>query len=368
MGDAEDTGPALEPADEATGAPEPSALVEVPERDSEGEHEHEHEDKDEDEHEHEHEHEDEHDSEDEEIITQPGQRAVTSFDVGGRQHFVSVPGDRDGPGLESATSIPAIGVPEGPDSDISTSPNQRAITAFDLGASDHALKMPVAKPAPWTEQAEPIPLRLERAGLAAATGDHALPDDEDDGGGEREDDADAPPELVKPIYLDQTDPDERAAKAISRRRFVARGAAVLVAAGVGMHAWGRRPMSEGDLGYRPAVFEDSDFRTLFRAFEALLGDREAASQAASRVDLLYARLSPAARAELVDDLGLLELGPRHVLDGRRFSRLGPDRARAVLDGWRTSSLGSRRRIHADLQRLARFCWATQLEITAEAGG
>ena len=139
---------------------------------------------------------------------------------------------------------------------------------------------------------------------------------------------------------------------------MARSAAVVLAAGVGLHAWGRRPMPEGDLGYRPSMFEDSEFRTLFRAFEALLGDREAASQAASQADLVYARLAPGARDDLVADLALLELGPRGPLDARRFSRLAPDQGRAVLEGWRTSRLDSRRRIHGDLSRLARQCWAT----------
>ena len=301
---------------------------------------------------------------DEDDITIPGLREVTSFDVGGHQHYVSVPGDREGPSLVSATSIPAIVLPEEPDADISTSPTHRAITAFDLGASDHALKMPAAKPAPWSSQTLPIAAQLERAGVTGQTGENALPEEEL----AETEEGDEEPELVKPVYLDQSTPDEREEQAISRRRFVARGAAILVAAGFGIQAWGRRPMPGGDLGYKPAVFEEADFRTMHRAFEALLGDQEAAGQAASQADLHFARSTASARKQLRSDLALLELGPRHVFDGRRFSRLDPERARAVLEGWRTSSLSSRRRLHADLSRLARYCWATHPARATEAGG
>lgn len=355
MGDAEDNGPEEEPDGPATdpgGVPEPlvlteiappsqppdpqpatpSALLDPPDDDDEPD-----------------------------IVTLPGQRAVTAFDLGGDQHEVSHPGDRDLPSVRSATSIPAIVTPEEPDADISTSPSQRAVTAFDLGDSDHALKMPAPPPAPWTPTAESIAVRLEKAGVVT-TGDHALPEDDVEGGGE--DDA---PELVKPVYVKQTDPDEEQERAISRRRFIARAGAAVLAAGVGLHAWGRRPMPGGDLGYRPSVFEDGSFRTLFRAFEALLGGEEDAARAASQADLHFARYGAGPRDALVADLSLLELGPRGLLDSRRFSRLDPERAAAVLERWRTSPVQARRRVHADLTRLARHCWATH-PATLEGGG
>jgi len=297
--------------------------------------------------------------EEEDLITMPGQRAVTAFDLGGERHEVSRPGDQDLPSIDSASNIPAIGAPGEPESDISTSPNQRAVTAFDLGASDHALKLPITSPDPWTPTSESIPIRLEKAGIVT-TGDHALPEEPVD---QEEDEA---PELVKPVWA-PADPVEQDQRAISRRRFIARGAAAAVAAGVGLHVWGRRPMSGSELGYRPSVFEDADFRTLFQAFEALLGDQEAAARAASQADLHFARHGAGPRDAIVADLRLLELGPRGLLQNRRFSRLSPEQARAVLEAWRTSRIDARRRIHGDLTRLARHCWATHPATLGDRG-
>ena len=296
----------------------------------------------------------------EDDITVPDQGGVTSFNLGGSQHRISRPGHADLPHVQSATSIPAIQMPDGPDADLSTSPNQRAITSFDLGQSDHALKLPPATPTPWTEDVEPIAIRLEKAGVTGATGEHLVPFDGD---------ADEPeePELVKPIFLDQTDPDERSERSISRRRFMARVGAVVVATGVGMHAWGRRPIPVETLGYKPSGLDEVHFRTLYSAFRALLGEDEAASRASSQADLRHARLGPVARQALEADLTLLEFGPRGLFDGRRFSRLGPDKADRVLQGWRTSRIAARRRIHADMTRLARFCWATHPASLAGGG-
>jgi hypothetical protein len=237
--------------------------------------------------------------------------------------------------------MPAI---DGPDGDITTSPTQRAVTSFDLGASDARLKLPETAPSPWKDP--PLAEGATESQTIQLT--EIVPP-------EKPEAEDRPPKLVHPVYLSQ--PAVKAPeKDLSRRRFVLRGGLAVVAVGAGLHAFGRRPVAPGQGDPKPATFGERAFRTLIAAFETILESPEAARRAALQTDLQYGRLGQMASWTFADDLFKLEFVPGGPFEGRRFSRMDREQRRAVLDRWRGSRMVSRRRTQATLERLARYFW------------
>lgn len=304
--------------------------------------------------------------------TSPSQRAVTTFDLGA---VARSPGP-GGAALAETRAEPAPDTGQRPDvvdtrgsceqrpgaapptpavaDDRTTAPNQRAVTAFDIGTVNGRLANRPAVPQPWTAGAEPIPLRLERAGVTVPSGEHALPSDD-----VQPEPGEDTPEPPRQAWVSRLEDPARHERMLSRRRMLVRSGTALFAAGAFLHAWGRRPLAAPRGRFRPGAFEPGAWRTLARAFEAVLDDEAAAGSAARQADLLYARLGEAARREIEQGLVSLEFWPGGVLDCRRFCRLDRAGAREVLERWRTSPVEARRRTAATLQRLARYAWAAQ---------
>ena len=128
------------------------------------------------------------------------------------------------------------------------------------------------------------------------------------------------------------------------------------------------------VGHRPLRAVGSPFlgsagrTTLAAALEALLPDGAPFDQVAGDVDQFLAGSDPVLGGQLVLALTVLEhsadLGP---LSFRRFSRLDRVERTAVLEAWRTSSVGLRRQIADAVRRLALFSWYTRPDAWARIG-
>jgi hypothetical protein len=119
--------------------------------------------------------------------------------------------------------------------------------------------------------------------------------------------------------------------------------------------WGHRPMAAIDSPFLGSAGR----RTLEGALEALLPEGAAVETVAADVDRFLAAGDPVIGGQLVLALGALEhLGGAGF---RRFSRLSRDERTAVLEGWRTSALGPKRRIADALRRVALFSWYARPE-------
>jgi hypothetical protein len=125
--------------------------------------------------------------------------------------------------------------------------------------------------------------------------------------------------------------------------------------------WPLRPVGSPFLGSAART-------TLAAALEALLPDGAPVEPIASDVDRFLAGSDPVLGGQLVLALTVLEhTAGVGLLSFRRFSRLDRQARVAVLEGWRTSSVGLRRQIADAVRRLALFSWYTRPESWARIG-
>lgn len=141
----------------------------------------------------------------------------------------------------------------------------------------------------------------------------------------------------------------------SRRWFLG-GGALLVGGTIVAHAVGHRPMAE-----RASAFLGSSGRTTLEAvLEALLPEGAAVGEVAEGVEGFLAQGDPVQGGQLVLALAVLEhTGGVSLLSFSRFSRRTVEERRRILEGWRSSSLGTRRQIADALRRVALFSWYTR---------
>lgn len=145
---------------------------------------------------------------------------------------------------------------------------------------------------------------------------------------------------------------------LSRRQLLG-GGLWLVGGWVLARAWGHRPLAGAPDG---AFLGPSARATLQAALEALLPDGADAAAVAADVDAFLAAGDPVLGGQLRLALGALEhlagVGPLTTV---RFSRMPLGRRREVLEAWRVSGLGPKRRIADALRRVALFSWYTRPE-------
>jgi len=145
------------------------------------------------------------------------------------------------------------------------------------------------------------------------------------------------------------------------------GGALGAAAFVAWQVQGRLPAPAGTSAFRPAAFRPWQFRTLERACQVFLDDREAGTTTAQVLDGYFAGSGAEQAADLALALGVLEFLPAGALSPRRFSRLSFEDASTVLARWERSSLGVRRQIAKALRDAARFTWFAREETWADMG-
>jgi len=258
--------------------------------------------------------------------------------------------------VDSSDKLEAIEIPE----DVSTTPTMRAVTDFDLGLRNLA---PQDSPSTWAGSSARVEdnvsadelEELEGMQITQQTGaPPVVPPD-----GSLIPAEDLPPAREAPKYVTRPAIAMPTPQVASRRRFLRNALFAVGGTAVAWNLWGRRPVPVADIGFRPAALTATEFQTLTHAFEAILGDRQAALEAAATADINLQRLGKSSTTRLAADLKVLEFSPRGPVDGRRFSRLSAGAAAGVLRDWGQSRLANRRRIHADLQYLARYSWASR---------
>ena len=128
--------------------------------------------------------------------------------------------------------------------------------------------------------------------------------------------------------------------------------------------WGHRPMDPAQ-----SPFLGSAARTtLEAALDALLPEGAPFSEVAEEVDRFLAGGDPIIGGQLVLALGALEhTGGSGLLAFRRFSRLPRAERVAILEGWRSSAFGPKRRIADALRRVAVFGWYARPSTWASIG-
>jgi hypothetical protein len=135
---------------------------------------------------------------------------------------------------------------------------------------------------------------------------------------------------------------------LTRRQLLGGGA--LLAGGFALAvAWGHRPLTGSG--------------TLEAALDALLPEGAPVAAVAEDIDRFLAAGDPVVAGQLALALRVLEHGCGLV----RFSRLDRAARVAVLEGWRSSALGTRRQIADALRRVALFSWYARPETWAAIG-
>lgn len=268
-----------------------------------------------------------------------------------------------------AKSDPASTFPLPPEAedDVSTGASVRAITSFDIADTVSQRALPAVEPKPediWDGKelsvADVDPTNLD------------ISSQRDLGDGDRSN-SELGPEMEVPgppskarYYTRPAEPAPTPQQ-VNRRRFLRLGVVGTLAGLVGWNVVRRRPAPTPVMTVKPASLAPADYVTLRHAFQAILGSEVAGERAASMADLRMQRLGPGPSEQLGRDLRMLELGSASLLDGRRFTRLPLDEARSLLDGWAASPLAARRRIRAELEHLARWCWAQHPATREELG-
>jgi hypothetical protein len=117
--------------------------------------------------------------------------------------------------------------------------------------------------------------------------------------------------------------------------------------------WGHRPMEPADSPFLGA----SARTTLVAVLSALLPEDAPHAEVADEIDRFLAAGDPVVGGQLVLALGALEhLGGSGPLAFSRFSRRSRTERTEVLEGWRLSAFGPKRRIGDALRRVALFGW------------